>query len=231
MGKEEKKEKANPVVVAGYKVHLHCPQCAQDIRQPLLRTTGVHSVDVKYEKNEVIIKGTIDEKMIHTKLEKWSKKKVEILGKDIIKIVEVKEKETKKETVKTTTIKSYIHCDQCERDLRNRLMKHKGIYDVKTDRKAHTITIEGTVQAQNLLTYMQKKVHKHAEIIETKDIDKKRKVAVELKSSTEITKVAELKEEIRVEANKQEGNVPYFVHYVYAPQIFSDENPNACSVM
>lgn len=76
---------------------------------------------------------------------------------------------------------------------------------------------------------MQKKVHKHAEIIEekTKD-DKKEKVAVELKS-TEITKVAhELKEEIKVEAD---GNVPYFVHYVYAPQLFSDENPNACSVM
>lgn len=40
MGKEEKKEKCNPVVVAGYKVDLHCPQCAQDIRKPLLRTTG-----------------------------------------------------------------------------------------------------------------------------------------------------------------------------------------------
>lgn len=58
--------------------------------------TGVHSVDVKYEKNEVIIKGAIDEKTIHAKLEKWSKKKVEILAKDKIKIVEVKEKETKK---------------------------------------------------------------------------------------------------------------------------------------
>lgn len=53
-------------------------------------------MDVKYEMNEVIIKGAIDEKMIHTKLEKWSKKKVEILTKDKIKIVEVKEEETKR---------------------------------------------------------------------------------------------------------------------------------------
>ncbi|KAK1401410.1 HMA domain-containing protein [Heracleum sosnowskyi] len=226
MGKEDKKEKATPVVVAGYKVHLHCPQCAEDIRKPLLRTTGVHSVDVKYEKNEVIIKGAIDEKIIHTKLEKWSKKKVEILTKDKIKIVEVKEKETKKETVKTTTMKSYIHCDQCERDLRNRLIKHRGIHDVKTDRKAHTITIEGTIESEKLLTYMQKKVHKHAEIIQKKD-DNKEKVEFELKS-TEITKVSEFKEEIKVEARNKDGNVPYFVH---APQLFSDENPNACSVM
>jgi hypothetical protein len=39
-------------------------------------------------------------------------------------------------------------------------------------------------------------------------------------------------EEIKiVEVKTKEGKDPYFIHYVYAPQLFSDENPNACSVM
>lgn len=105
-------------------------------------------------------------------------------------------------------------------------MLFAGIHDVKTDRKADTITIEGTIESEKLLTYMQKKVHKHAEMMEKKD-DKKENSQVEVKS----TKVVEVKEEMKVEAKNKDGNVPYFVHYVYAPQLFSDENPNACSVM
>lgn len=80
---------------------------------------------------------------------------------------------------------------------------------------------------------MRNKVHKHAEIIPSKNEkkdDKKEKIEVELQS-TEITKVVEFNEEIKVQATNKDGNVPYFVHYVYAPQLFSDENPNACSVM
>lgn len=83
---------------------------------------------------------------------------------------------------------------------------------------------------------MRKKVHKHAEIVlpkkdkkDEKD-EKKEKVEVEVKT-TEIKKIVEFKEETKVEAKTKEGNVPYFVHYVYAPQLFSDENPNACSIM
>lgn len=50
--------------------------------------------------------------------------------------------------------------------------------------------------------------------------------------TTETTKIVELKEELKVvEVKTKEGNAPYFIHYVYAPQMFSDENPNACSVM
>lgn len=50
--------------------------------------TGVHSVDVKFEKDEVTVKGAIDAKAIHQRLEKWSKKKVEIVSQDKFKEVE-----------------------------------------------------------------------------------------------------------------------------------------------
>lgn len=53
---------------------------------------GVHSVDAKYEKNEVTVKGTIEVKKVHEKLQKWSKKKVEIISETKSKVA----KETKK---------------------------------------------------------------------------------------------------------------------------------------
>ncbi|XP_057512423.1 heavy metal-associated isoprenylated plant protein 4 [Actinidia eriantha] len=251
MAKEEKKEKVElKEISAVYKVHLHCPKCAHDIKRPLLRTQGVQSVDVKFEKGEVTVKGSIDEKKIHKQIEKLSKRKVEILpapakGKEIV--VEKTVKETKQTTVHKTTIKVYMHCDKCEHDLRKKLLKHKGIHNVKTDMKAQTITIEGIIESEKLLTYMKKRVHKHAEIIipkhekkeekkekeevkKEKEKEKEKEVKVEVKS-TETTKIVEFKEEKKVEAKDADGKVPYFVHYVYAPQLFSDENPNACSIM
>lgn len=46
MSKEEKKEttKEIEVITAVYKVNLHCPKCAHDIRRPLLRTPGMNYI-------------------------------------------------------------------------------------------------------------------------------------------------------------------------------------------
>ncbi|KAK4364331.1 hypothetical protein RND71_015689 [Anisodus tanguticus] len=222
MSKEEKKIE---VISAVYKVRLHCPKCAHDIRKPLLRTQGVHTVDVKFEKDEVTVKGAIDGKEIHQRLEKWSKKKVEIVSQAKVKVIE-KEKDVKKETIKTTTLKVYMHCKKCELDMKTRLLKHKGIHNVKTDFKAQTITVETVLESENVVTYVRKNFRKHAEIVK-KEVKKEEKVTIEVKNTE---KIVEFKEVKKVEA-KTEGEIPYFVHYVYAPQWFSDENPNACSVM
>ncbi|XP_059651727.1 heavy metal-associated isoprenylated plant protein 4 isoform X2 [Cornus florida] len=265
MSKEDKKEKVESAIIAVYKAHLHCPKCAYDIRKPLMRTPGVHSVDVKFESGEITVKGTFDAKKMHERIERISKKKV-VKVKEEVSVL----KEIKKETIRTTKINAYMHCDQCERDLRTKLLKNKGIHNVKTDMKAQTLTIEGTIESEKLLAFMKKRVHKHAEIIspkqdkkeekkedkeekkdkkedkkedkeekkdkkEEKKEDKKEekkedKVTVEVKTK-ETTEIIEFKEEKKVEAKTKEGNVPYFIHYVYAPQLFSDENPNACSIM
>lgn len=117
-----------------------------------------------------------------------------------------------------------------------------GIHNVKTDIKAQTITVEGVIESDKLLTYMRKRVHKYAEIIHPKEKkaekseekkvekkeEKKEMVKVEEKSGE---KIEEFKEVKKVEVKTKEGEVPYFIHYVYAPQLFSDENPNACSIM
>lgn len=113
---------------------------------------------------------------------------------------------------------------------------HTGIHSVKTDIKAQTLTVEGVIESEKLIVYMRKRVHKYAEIVqekkkeeEVKKVEKKETVVKvsEVKSGD---KVVEFKEVKKVEVKSKEGEAPYFIHYVYAPQMFSDENPNACSI-
>ncbi|KAL3615446.1 hypothetical protein CASFOL_041107 [Castilleja foliolosa] len=219
MAKEEKKTE---VITAKYKAYLHCPKCAHDMQKPLLRIPGVHKVDTKFEKGEITVKGAIDAKKIHAKLQKWSNKKVELIS-------ETKSKEEAKNDVqtKTITMKAYLHCDQCEREARRRLLMHKDIHNVKTDVKAQRITVEGVIEPEKLVSYMRKRVHKYAEII----VQGNKKKEEENKKEIGKKKDVEFNEVKKVEGKSKEGNeTPYFIHYVYAPQLFSDENPNSCSI-
>lgn len=101
---------------------------------------------------------------------------------------------------------------------------------MKTDIKAQTITIEGVIEEEKLQNYMREKVHKHSEIIINKEKKEEKGKLIETKVPE---KVVEFKQVDKVAAFKiKEGdNIPYFVHYVYAPHLFSDDNPNACSIM
>nr|GLL25113.1 heavy metal-associated isoprenylated plant protein 4 isoform X2 [Ipomoea trifida] len=141
-----------------------------------------------------------------------------------------------------------MHCNKCERDLKRRLLYHKGIHNVKTDFKSQTITVETVAESEKIASYVRKALGKHVEIVtakkeeEKKDKvivkekkeevmveEKKEKVVVETKSGE---KVEEFKDVNKVEVKvKEGGGAPYFIHYVYAPQWFSDENPNACLIM
>ncbi|KAL6129222.1 hypothetical protein ACLB2K_072575 [Fragaria x ananassa] len=257
--KDEKKAKEKDgVITAVYKVNLHCPQCAREIKKPLISIQGVHNVEVEREKGEIKVKGDFDPTKIQKRLEKLCKKKVELVSPKVqikesttTETIVVKESKTKEVAIsRTTLVKVHMHCHKCEQDLKKKLLTNKGVHNVRTDMKAQTLAVEGTIDPEKLVSYLRKKVHKHAEIIppkqekkdETKEKEKSSSKPPEKKDekkekesgkSTEIvTKVVEAKEEIKVvEVKTKEGGAPYFIHYVYAPQIFSDENPNACSIM
>ncbi|KAH0980790.1 hypothetical protein GBA52_007967 [Prunus armeniaca] len=296
--KDEKKEKEKDggVINAVYKVNLHCRQCGREIKKPLMATQGVHNVEVDMEKGEIKAKGVFDPVQIQKRLEKLCKKKIELVSPKIpIKETPVIDKkivkEPKEPISRTILVKVNMHCNKCEQDLKKKLIKRKGIHNVKTDMKAQTLTVEGTIEPEKLVSYLRKKVHKHAEIVppkpekkeETKEKEKSASKPVEKKEETKekekdaskpaekkeetkekekgaskpaekqeekkekekekekdsgekssepITRVVETKEDMQVvEVKPKESNAPYFIHYVYAPQTFSDENPNACYIM
>ncbi|KAL5724359.1 hypothetical protein ACHQM5_007631 [Ranunculus cassubicifolius] len=241
--KEEKKEakkEGDGIITALYKLNLHCLQCAKEIKRPLMRTQGVHKVDYSIEKNEIKVTGKFEGKKIHEQIQKISKTKVEmtLVTKSDNKVVEKKDK--KELVTSITTFKVFMHCAKCEYDLRKTILKLEGVYNVKSDLKAETMVVEGTIEPSKLVKYIHKKIGKHAEIVikkAEKKVEEKKEAVKEVKVKEVDVKIVEtnvltyLGEEKKVEVKSKESTAPYFVHYVYAPQTFSDENPNACSIM
>lgn len=109
------------------------------------------------------------------------------------------------------------------------------IYNVKSDMKAQTMLIEGSIEGDKLVKHIREKFHKHAEIVSAKEVKKEVKNEKEEIKKVEETKntkkVIDVEEVKDVKEKLKETNTPYIIHYVYAPQWFSDEDPNACSVM
>ena len=85
----------------------------------------------------------------------------------------------------------------------------------------------------------EKEKKKHGDSEKKKKVEEKSIVAAstkekEIEKKTErdgsgTTQVIQIQEDTKVDIVAKH-NVPYIIHYVYAPQIFSDENPNACCV-
>lgn len=249
---EEKKKDDIELITAIYKLNLHCQECGNKIKKHLLTTQGVQTVEMNIEKGEIKAKGKLDPLKILKLIEKKSNNKVELISpkvkpKEII-ITDKKPKETKDPIVRTITVKVHMHCDKCEADLKRRLIKHKGIFNVKTDKKAQSLIVEGTIEVEKLTSFLKKRVHKNAEVISIKEHKKEEKK----EKGKEEEKKEEKKEKDKEEEKKDKGkvieihhgggdtrdeikikdnnNVPYIIHYVYAPQLFSDENPNSCSI-
>ncbi|KAJ0970821.1 hypothetical protein J5N97_018780 [Dioscorea zingiberensis] len=247
--KKEVKEKQE-VITAVYKLNLHCQECARSIEKHIIRLSGVEKVDTDVESGKVTVKGVLDVKKIHEHMEKKSKRKVELISpkpkeKDdkgsADKVVEKKE-----EVVRTTVVKVHMHCENCEHDLKWKLLKLKGVHTVKINREAETCTVTGTVEEKKLIEYIRRKIKKHGEIVPQKPKEEEKKKTEEKgskekeeeKKKTEdkggakeeikkVENIVEKKEEVKV----TEVVVPYFIHCTHAPQWFSDEDPNACSVM
>ncbi|XP_008786377.2 heavy metal-associated isoprenylated plant protein 4 [Phoenix dactylifera] len=229
------KEKREEVITAVYKLHLHCKDCARQVEKTIIRTQGIHKVDIEVETGKVSVKGVFDPVKIHKRIEKKTRKKVELISpkpkEKVDKPPEKKVEKKKEEVVKTTVIKVHMHCKNCEYDLQRKLLKLKGVHTVKMNRDAQTCTVVGTIEEKKLIEYIRKKANKHGEIVPQK-IEKKvekeeEKKKVEVKDGKEKVEVVKEKEEVK----SKDIVVPYFVHCTHAPDWFSDENPNACSVM
>eukprot|EP00252_Welwitschia_mirabilis_P014005 TRINITY_DN3100_c0_g1_i2.p1 TRINITY_DN3100_c0_g1~~TRINITY_DN3100_c0_g1_i2.p1 ORF type:complete len:135 (+),score=32.13 TRINITY_DN3100_c0_g1_i2:733-1137(+) len=132
-----------------------------------------------------------------------------------------------------------------------------GVQSAEPDTKNHKFTVKGTMDPNKLANYLHRKTRKHVEIVpqkkegdkkdgkkdgdssaEKKDGDSKKgagggdnKKSGEQESSKESSGGGDDSEK-GSESKKNEAPPPfYIIEQVHAPQIFSDENPNACSVM
>ncbi|EXB29549.1 hypothetical protein L484_010608 [Morus notabilis] len=247
--KEEKKEEEPPVIVL--KVDMHCEACARKVARALKGFEGVEEVTTDSKTSKVIVKGkAADPIKVCERLQKKSGRKVELISplpkppeenketKEEKKEQKEEEKKEEPPTPITVILKVRMHCEACAQVLQKRIRKIKGVDSVETDLGNDQVIVKGIVDPAKLVDDVYKKTKKQASVVpeekkveEKKEEEKKEEKEGEKKEGEEGKGEEDKKSEVK---KSEYWPSKYYLEleYAYPPtQIFSDENPNACSVM
>lgn len=236
MGKGENEKKANKknedskTVIL--KVYMHCQACAMKTERTLKGYEGVEIVITDLKNNNVTVKGKVDPqklcKLVEKKLGKRNtelvysgdEKKTDQKSSADKKIDDNKQQENntseKKTTVAIIVMKVQMHCEACAIALKKTILKMKGVESAEVDFKNQKCTVRGTMAAKDLVDYIHKKARKRAQLIPQKKIEDCK--------DDDVT-------EKKGDGDGASSLPKYVIQNCYPPQLFSDENPNACSVM
>ncbi|KAG7963174.1 hypothetical protein I3843_09G106100 [Carya illinoinensis] len=237
--KAEKKKEEEPQEIV-LKVDMHCEACARKVARALKGFEGVEDVTTDSKASKVVVKGkAADPIKVCERLQKKSGRKVEIISPLPKPAEENKEenkepKEEKKEeppAVVTVVLKVRMHCEACAQVLQKRIRKIQGVDSVETDLANEQVVVKGVVEPTMLVDYVYKRTKKQASIVkdeEKKEEEKKEDKEGEKKEEEEGKGEDDKKSDIK---KSEYWPSKYSSEYTYPPQIFSDENPNACSVM
>ncbi|KAM7468786.1 hypothetical protein LguiB_016348 [Lonicera macranthoides] len=218
--KHNEDNKGNPKGVIVLGVYLHCQGCADEVVKSLRGFHGVEVIETDNSNNKVTVKGKkANPTKVAERLRKKTGKHVDLISplppKDM-KTDKKKEGKKKEPKVVEVVLKVYLHCEGCAKDVKHCIHKMQGVHTVEPDTKKSHMTVKGVFEPEKLVEFVNKRAGKHAAIVKTSKMDGK-----------------------DGGNNTNEGNNHpkpinrhnYPPEHVYAPQIFSDENPNACSLM
>ncbi|CAI0446503.1 unnamed protein product [Linum tenue] len=250
-GEEPKVEEAAPpppppqeIVL---KVYMHCEGCARKVRRCLKGFDGVEDVMTDCKTSKVVVKGEkADPLKVLDRIQRKSHRQVELISPipkppsedDKKKAEDEKPKppqELQPPPVITVVLQVYMHCEACAMEIKKRILRMKGVESAEADLKSSQVTVKGVLEAEKLVEYVHKRTGKHALIVkqepekkeESKGGDEGGKESKEEKKGDEETKVVEVKRDEYIYYPPRSA----MELYAYPPQIFSDENPNACAVM
>ncbi|WOH16275.1 hypothetical protein DCAR_0935825 [Daucus carota subsp. sativus] len=246
---EKKEEEEEPLVL---KVDMHCEACARKVKRSLKGFQGVEQVTADCKASKVVVKGkTADPIKVCERIQKKSGRKVEIISPlpkppEENKVQEAKQEEPPNEEKKdepppvvTVVLKIGMHCEACAQVLQKRIRKIKGVESVMIDLANDRVTVKGVLDPEKLVVDVYKKTKKQAIVLKDEEKKEEGKKEEEKKEDNEATKkeVEEAKEDdqdnkgMDIMKNEYYGPKSYTEYSTYVPQMFSDENPNACSIM
>ncbi|XP_077248318.1 heavy metal-associated isoprenylated plant protein 9-like [Tasmannia lanceolata] len=152
-----------------------------------------------------------------------------------------------------------MHCEACALQLKKKILKMPGVQTAETDLSSGKVTVTGTMDENRLVDYVYRRTRKLARIVPQPEEEKKKDEGgkEEEKAQEEAAKPEEEKkeenEEKASEESKAEGDKNskegesensmeemgkkmmywgpiYVIEQLPPPQLFSDENPNACRI-
>lgn len=165
-------------------------------------------------------------------------------------------KKEKDKPVATAVLRMNLHCEGCIQKIQRIVSKTKGCQEMKMDKQKETVTVTGTMDVKALTESLKKHLKREVEVVappKKEGGEKKEKGGGGDKEKGkgggkneggggggEKSKAAAAVEEV----NKMQVQVgypyvygpgypvdPIYYNYPPAPQMFSDENPNACTIM
>ncbi|PIN06325.1 Copper chaperone [Handroanthus impetiginosus] len=206
----------NPIGIIILGVYIHCEGCEKEVLKCLRGFEGVEGIEIDAKNHKVTVKGErADPIKVAERLRKKSGKNVELISPK-------PKKEEKKEEIKPepkvieVVLKIYIHCEGCAKDVKHCIHDMEGVQTVDPDMEKNLVKVKGTMDPQKLVEFIIKRSGRHAQILK-------------------LSNYKDSNGDNEVQKNETEENICYHNLYppdlVHAPQLFSDENPNSCSVM
>ncbi|XP_052202530.1 heavy metal-associated isoprenylated plant protein 7-like isoform X2 [Diospyros lotus] len=224
---------------------MHCQACARKVARALRGFEGVEQVTADCKASKVVVKGkTADPIKVCQRIQRKSGRKVELIS-PLPNAPEEENKEAKQEEDKkeepppvvTHVLKVGMHCEACAQGLERTIRKIPGVESATADLANDQVIVKGIIDPTKLVDEVYKRKKKQASIVkdeEKKEEDKKGDEKKEEKEGEkkDAAEGEKGEEDIKNDIKKSEHWPPkYYMEYAYAPQIFSDDNPNACSVM
>ncbi|XP_061359442.1 heavy metal-associated isoprenylated plant protein 3-like [Gastrolobium bilobum] len=164
---------------------------------------------------------------------------------------------TKDKEVSSVVLKMALHCQGCVEKIRKIVLKTKGVHEMTIDKEKDTVTVKGTMDVKSLMENLMEKLKRKVEVVPPKKDkegaggEKKKKGGGGGGDNNEKNE----EEGGKIEQGRMEYLAPaigfgygygnfggynygqvhpeqfHFQFNAHPPQMFSDENPNACSVM
>ncbi|KAG7035989.1 Heavy metal-associated isoprenylated plant protein 3, partial [Cucurbita argyrosperma subsp. argyrosperma] len=251
-------KKNEDTTTAVFKIDMHCEGCANKIRKCVREIEGVERARADWEANKLTVIGKFDPAKLREKLADKTKKKIDIVSSENKKEKESKkpdepavgdkkpeEKKSKdKETpVTTVTLKVELHCQGCIEKIYKVVARTKGVEDMAIERQKDLVMVKGKMDVKALIENLEEKLRrKVAVVVPKKDKDDEAKGGDSSDKNKSGGDAAQ-------PANGSGGGDGHRLDHMAVPvlgygygygyggehlpsvQMFSDENPNACSVM
>ncbi|CAH8354935.1 unnamed protein product [Eruca vesicaria subsp. sativa] len=160
----------------------------------------------------------------------------------------------------TVELNVNMHCQACADQLKKKILKMRGVQTTVTEYTTGKVIVTGTMDEEKLVAYVYRHTKKQARIVPQPDPEPDEKPAAEEDKKEEsgegLEKPAETGEEKEEEEEEEDGGGEetevteemamtedegmkrmmyyyqplYVIERVPPPQLFSDENPNACCI-
>ncbi|XP_078433856.1 heavy metal-associated isoprenylated plant protein 8-like [Wolffia australiana] len=224
-------EKKDPDEIV-MRVYMHCEGCARSVRRALKGIQGVEEVKTDCHAHKVVVKGAAHPLMVVDRVQRKSGRKAELLSplpkpekEDKEKPSTAEKKDDGKPQAVSVVLKVQMHCEACSLEIKRRILRMKGVEAAETDVKKSLVKVKGTFEPGKLLEHVYKRTGKHAVVVKAES-EKSEEAKKKDDGGTEKRDAGE------VSVNPfQQFSQRYPTEYAYPPQIFSDDNPNACAVM